>query len=54
MKLEFYKEGKSAKHLSDIQKMISISQERINFSLPEKFVGSFGLVKEWTEVKNKK
>lgn len=52
-KLEFYREGKSNKHLTDIQNMISISKDRINFSLIDEFIKTFGLETEWTEVKNK-
>lgn len=52
-KLEFYREGKSNKHITDIQNMISISEERINFNLIEKYVKSFGLETEWIEVKKR-
>ncbi len=48
-KLEFYKEGKSEKHLTDIKNMISISGEIINFILIEKYIKIFGLVEEWKE-----
>ena len=48
-KLEFYKEGKSKKHLTDIKNMISNSAEIINFNLIEKYIKIFGLVEEWKE-----
>jgi hypothetical protein len=46
-KLEFYKEGKSSKHLEDIKVIISNSKDLINFSVLEKFISEFGLKKEW-------
>lgn len=46
-KLEFYKEGNSQKHLTDIQKMVITSKDKINFETLEKFIESFNLKKEW-------
>jgi hypothetical protein len=50
-KLEFYKEGKSQKHLTDIKNMLTGSGERINFILLDKYIKSFSLEIEWKEVK---
>lgn len=51
-KLEFYKEGKSQKHLTDIEAMLRESGDLIN----EKFLNAklvqFGLEKEWEEAKS--
>ncbi len=46
-KLEYFKEGKSEKHLRDIQGILSISADDINFEGLEKRVESMGLSKEW-------
>ena len=46
-KLDFYKEGKSEKHLRDIKGILSISGDDINFEELEKRVESLGLSKEW-------
>lgn len=46
-KLEFYKEGKSQKHLTDIKSMLTNSGEKVNFSLMNKYIKSFGLEDEW-------
>ena len=46
-KLEFYKEGKSEKHIRDIKGMLSISSNDIDFEELEKRVESLGLSKEW-------
>ena len=51
-KLEFYKEGKSQKHLTDIKNMLINSREKINFILLDKYVKSFNLEDEWEEVAN--
>jgi hypothetical protein len=50
-KLEFFREGKSHKHITDIQGILSGSGEKINFNLIEKFVIAFGLENEWKEIK---
>ena len=49
-KLEFYKEGKSQKHLADIKNMLSNSGEKIDFILLDKYIKSFSLEIEWKEV----
>lgn len=46
-KLEFYKEGRSQKHLDDIKAIIFNSPEIINLSLLEDYISEFGLQKEW-------
>ena len=42
-KLEYYKEGKSQKHLSDIEGMLSNSNERINFEFLFRTMKELGL-----------
>ena len=46
-KLELYKEGNVQKHIEDIKSILHNSKEMINFSLLEKFLNEFGLLKEW-------
>ena len=46
-KLEYYREGKSEKHLRDIKGILSISAADIDFEELEKRVESLGLSKEW-------
>ena len=46
-KLEFYKEGKSSKHLDDIKAILFNSKEVINFPVLQKYISEFGLNKEW-------
>ena len=52
-KLEYYKEGKSEKHLRDIKGILSISADDINFEELEKRVESLGLHREWVEARSK-
>ena len=47
-KLEFYREGNAQKHITDIKAILFNSKEFINFSLLEKYLADFGLIKEWT------
>ncbi|MBF0314775.1 MAG: hypothetical protein HQK52_15245 [Oligoflexia bacterium] len=42
-KLEYYREGRSQKHLSDIKNMLNISQEEIDFTKLQYFISQFGL-----------
>jgi hypothetical protein len=51
-KLEFYKEGGSQKHLSDIKGIFENYSEHINFEMLNGFIDRFNLKKEWTEVDN--
>jgi hypothetical protein len=46
-KLEFYREGKSQKHLSDIKSMLDNSAESIDFDLLKTFITKFNLKEEW-------
>lgn len=48
-KLEFYKEGKSQKHLLDIAAMLRESGDIINGKFLEAKLEQFGLKKEWEE-----
>lgn len=48
-KLEYYKEGKSQKHLRDISGMIDISREQIDFKELELKINELSLEKEWKE-----
>ena len=46
-KLDYYREGKSEKHIRDIQGILSISEDEIDFSELEKKIESADLVREW-------
>ena len=46
-KLEFYKEGNAQKHIDDIKSIVFNSRELIDFSLLEKYIKEFGLLKGW-------
>ena len=46
-KLDYYKEGKSEKHLRDIKGILSISANDIDFEMLRKKVESMGLSTEW-------
>ncbi len=49
-KLEYYKEGRSEKHLRDIRSMLTVS-DQIDLPLLDQFIGSHGLDAEWMLVK---
>lgn len=49
-KLEFFKEGQSQKHLTDIKSILNNSKEMINFDLLNNLILKYGLKKEWEEV----
>lgn len=49
-KLEFYKEGHSQKHISDISSILANSNELIDFELLNKLIDERGLAQEWKEV----
>jgi len=52
-KLQYYREGKSDKHLRDIRSMLEISAAEIELSDLEKRVASMGLSEEWEKVRGK-
>ena len=52
-KLEFFREGKSGKHISDIVGILSNSIESINIGLLDNYILKFGLTTEWNIVKEK-
>jgi len=47
----YYKEGKSQKHLSDIQNILEISSELIDFENLERFIEKYYLKREWKLIK---
>jgi len=49
-KLEYYREGKSEKHLKDIVSMITISEKQIDFEDLQDKIKNCSLEKEWKEV----
>ncbi len=50
-KLEYYREGKSQKHLMDISNMLRISSPQIDFDKLQEKIRVYGLGKEWAEAK---
>ena len=53
-KLEYYKEGKSEKHLRDIRGILSVSADEIDFEELEKRAEAQGLAHEWHSAKIQK
>jgi len=51
-KLEYYREGKSEKHLKDIASILAISPDQIDFDQLQGKIDAYGLEKEWTEAKS--
>lgn len=51
-KLEYYREGRSEKHLRDIAAMLEVSSDRIALGEVETWVRAFGLQKEWAAAKD--
>ena len=51
-KLEYYKEGKSEKHIRDIRGILSISGDQIDLTELETRVKSSGLSIEWQKAKS--
>lgn len=51
-KLEFYREGGSAKHLRDIRSMLDVSADLIDMAVIEEWVRRRGLVEAWSEAQN--
>lgn len=50
-KLEYYREGRSEKHLRDISGMLEVSSQEVNFKQVDDFVQRYGLEKEWVKAK---
>ncbi|MCK5270693.1 MAG: hypothetical protein KAJ46_07910 [Sedimentisphaerales bacterium] len=48
-KLQYYQEGKSSKHLTDVRNMLEISSGLIDHDILRKFIGEYNLQNEWTE-----
>jgi hypothetical protein len=46
-KLQYYREGKSEKHLRDIAGMISVSSDQIQPEVLDQLISRFSLEKEW-------
>jgi hypothetical protein len=51
-KLQYYREGESEKHLKDMEGMLSLSSEQIDFHLMEEMVKRHGLEREWQKVRS--
>ncbi len=51
-KLEYYREGKSEKHLRDIHGILAVSSDEIDFMVLEKKVVTLGLSQEWQLAKS--
>jgi hypothetical protein len=49
-KLEYFKQGGSSKHLSDIKKMLDISGKTINTAELERKISEYHLTDEWKKV----
>ena len=49
-KLEYYREGKSEKHLNDIRNIMEVSSEIINKEVLLQKIGTYGLEEEWENV----
>jgi len=50
-KLEYYREGRSEKHLRDIAGILSVSSDQINFQQLSEKIHEYFLEKEWEEAK---
>ncbi len=48
-KLEYYREGRSEKHLRDIASILTLSQDRIDFDQLHGKIKKYGLGQEWEE-----
>ncbi len=49
-KLEFFREGRSQKHLRDIRSILKISGEKLNRDLLDRWITRLGLEDQWREV----
>ena len=50
-KLEYYREGKSEKHLRDVAGMLEVSSSEIDFAVLEEKMKECGLQSQWELVK---
>jgi len=51
-KLEYFREGRSEKHLKDIAGILAISPDQIDFDQLQEKIRAYGLEKEWAEAKS--
>jgi len=51
-KLQYFREGKSEKHLTDIRGMLEISAREIDFDFLEEKIAAYGLQTEWGKVRS--
>jgi predicted nucleotidyltransferase len=51
-KLEYFREGRSEKHLKDIASILAVSPDQIDFDQLQEKINAYGLEKEWTEAKS--
>ena len=49
-KLEYFREGKSEKHLNDIKSILEISGEQIDQKQIKERISEYGLEKEWEKI----
>jgi hypothetical protein len=49
-KLEYFREGKSEKHLRDIRGMLEVSSDQIDRALLERWIARLGLTAAWSTV----
>jgi hypothetical protein len=49
-KLEYFREGKSEKHLRDIRGILDVSSEKIDRSFLDQWIARLGLASEWATV----
>ena len=51
-KLEYYREGRSQKHLRDIAGMMALSREQIDMKTLQEKIEAYGLEREWEEAQS--
>jgi hypothetical protein len=51
-KLEYYREGKSDKHLQDIRNILNVSLDQLDFQFLKEKIVDYALEKEWEKVSN--
>jgi hypothetical protein len=51
-KLEYFREGRSEKHLKDIAGILAVSPDHIDFDQLQEKINAYGLEEEWTEAKS--
>jgi len=49
-KLEYYREGKSSKHINDIKKILEVSSNLIDQRILENFIREYDLQDEWESI----